>query len=190
MIGKRLPMMLALLSVVACRTSKQTAPVPAGFGSAITIISGDKQINGVGRVLDDPVIVQVNDDKGAAVPGALVAFDSPDGMKFTPPYGLTGNDGQFTVSVALGGISGRSTMRAFTGDKSGKTAEVKIAGNLYRLVPVDDIQTTDDPAKDYDPAKALAAVEAGAGAFKGMDVEAFLAEILEAREQDTPGHSF
>ena len=73
-----------------------------------------------------------------------------------------------------------------------KPAEVEIAGSRYRLVPVDDddIQTTDDPAANYDPAKVLAAIEAGAGAFKGMDVEAFLADILEAREQDTPGHSF
>ncbi len=72
-----------------------------------------------------------------------------------------------------------------------KPAEVVIAGNLYRLVPVDDdIQTTDDPAANYNPVKALAAVEAGFGAFKTMDVEAFLAEILEAREQDTPNHSF
>ena len=70
-------------------------------------------------------------------------------------------------------------------------AEVEIAGSRYRLVPVDDaIQTTDDPAADYDPAKAFAAVEAGAGAFKTMDVEAFLAEMLEARAQDTPGHVF
>ncbi len=69
---------------------------------------------------------------------------------------------------------------------------VEIAGNRYRLVPVDgdDIQTTDDPARDYDPAKALAAVEAGFGAFKTIDVAAFLAEILEAREQNTPNHSF
>lgn len=72
-----------------------------------------------------------------------------------------------------------------------RPAEVEIAGNRYRLVPVDeDIQTTDDPAATYDPAKAMAALEAGAGAFKGMDVDAFLAEIYEAREQDTPGHSF
>ncbi|MDQ2784626.1 MAG: hypothetical protein M3Y58_06450 [Chloroflexota bacterium] len=72
-----------------------------------------------------------------------------------------------------------------------KPAEVEIAGNRYHLVPVDDdIQTTNDPARNYDPQKALAAVEAGFGAFKTMDVEAFLAEILEEREQDTPGHSF
>jgi hypothetical protein len=74
-----------------------------------------------------------------------------------------------------------------------KPAEVKIAGKAYRLVPVDDeddIQTTDDPAANYDPAKMLAAIEEGAGAFEGMDVEAFLDEILEAREQDTPSHRF
>ncbi len=70
-------------------------------------------------------------------------------------------------------------------------AVVEIAGNRYRLVPVDDdIQTTDDPAAHYDLAKVLAAIDAGAGAFKGMDVPAFLQEIYEAGEQDTPGHSF
>ncbi len=67
---------------------------------------------------------------------------------------------------------------------------VEIAGNRYRLVPEDDIQATGDPAAHYDPAKAQAAVEAGFGAFKTMDVDAFLAEILEEREQDTPDHSF
>ena len=72
-----------------------------------------------------------------------------------------------------------------------KPAEVEIAGNLYRLVPVeDDIRTTEDPAANYDLEKMLAAIDEGAGAFEGMDVEAFNAEILEAREQDTPTHSF
>jgi hypothetical protein len=72
-----------------------------------------------------------------------------------------------------------------------KPAEVRIAGTLYRLVPVEaEIETTDDPAGAYDPAKALAAVEAGFGAFKTMDVDKFLADMLEAREQDTPNHAF
>ena len=68
---------------------------------------------------------------------------------------------------------------------------MEIAGNRYRLVPVDDgIQTTDDPAANYDVEKMLAAIDAGFGAFEGMDVEAFNNEILEAREQDTPYHRF
>lgn len=72
-----------------------------------------------------------------------------------------------------------------------KPAEVQIAGNLYRLVPVeDDIQTTEDPAAHYDVDKMLAAIDEGFGAFEGMDVETFNKEILEAREQDTPSHRF
>lgn len=73
-----------------------------------------------------------------------------------------------------------------------KPAELKIAGRAYRLVPVDDddIQTTEDPAANYDVEKMLAAIDEGFGAFEGMDVEAFNNEILEAREQDTPSHRF
>jgi hypothetical protein len=73
-----------------------------------------------------------------------------------------------------------------------ETVVLEIGGRRYRLVPVDDddVRTTEEPAAQYDPEKALAAVEAGFGAFKGMDVEAFLAEILAQREQDTPRHSF
>ena len=71
-------------------------------------------------------------------------------------------------------------------------AEVEIAGNRYRLVPVIDegIRTTEDPAANYDVEKMLAAIDEGFGAFEGMDVEAFNAEILAAREQDTPSHRF
>jgi len=64
---------------------------------------------------------------------------------------------------------------------------IEIGGGRYRLVPVDDVELADDPAVGYDPDKVLAAIDAGAGAFRGMDVAAFLAEIAEAREQDTPG---
>lgn len=72
-----------------------------------------------------------------------------------------------------------------------KPAEVQIAGILYRLVPVGaELETTDDPAAGYDPQRALAAVEAGFGALKTVDVDDFLADLLEAREQDTTGHSF
>jgi hypothetical protein len=38
------------------------------------LVSGEKQAAGVGSALDQPVVVQVNDDKGAAVAGALVQF--------------------------------------------------------------------------------------------------------------------
>jgi len=63
---------------------------------------------------------------------------------------------------------------------------VEIAGNRYRLVP-DEIRTTDDPAAGYDPDTVLAAIETAAGAFAGIDVAAFLADVIDAREQDSSG---
>ncbi len=71
---------------------------------------------------------------------------------------------------------------------------LEIAGERYRLVPEakTEIQLADenDPFADYDPVAVLAAIDAGAGALAGIDVEAFLEEILEERIQDTPGHRF
>lgn len=68
---------------------------------------------------------------------------------------------------------------------------LEVAGERYRLVPDADpeIQLADenDPFANYDPEKVLAAIEAGRGALAGIDVEAFLAEIHEMREQDSSG---
>jgi mono/diheme cytochrome c family protein len=116
-----------LLTQAACVSGKKPSPPPAkAFGSAITLIGGDKQVAGTGQVLDQPVVVQVNDEKGVAVAGALVEFDSPTGATISPAYGLTGSDGQLTVTAALGGMSGQSLVRAVTHDKSGKAAAVNI----------------------------------------------------------------
>ncbi len=88
----------------------------------------------------------------------------------------------------------RELVRLLTeAEASHRPAEVKLAGRRYRLVPVDDLQTTEDPFRNYDPERALAAVEkiaASGGALKGLDVEAFHDENMESREQDTPGHRF
>ncbi len=72
-----------------------------------------------------------------------------------------------------------------------RPAEVQIAGHLYRLVPVDDVRTTEDPFRNYDPERVLASLEAiraSGGVLQGLDIEAFLEEIMEMREQDTLGH--
>lgn len=72
-----------------------------------------------------------------------------------------------------------------------RPAEIVLAGKVYRLVPVGDVRTTEDPARDYDPARMLASLEtlrASGGVLQGLDIEAFLEEIMEMREQDTPGH--
>lgn len=90
-----------------------------------------------------------------------------------------------------------------------RPAELTLAGRRYRLVPIKDNRTSaddqevdrevmpeaaslvtsgEDPFRNYDPERARAALAAAAGALEGLDVEAFLEEILESRVQDTPGH--
>jgi hypothetical protein len=57
-------------------------PKPAAFGAAIVESSGSKQSTGTGTPLPQPVIVQVNDEQGTAVAGALVEFGGAPGVSF------------------------------------------------------------------------------------------------------------
>jgi hypothetical protein len=68
-----------------------------------------------------------------------------------------------------------------------KPAEVMIAGERYRLVPVDDIQTTDEPNARYDPQKMRDAIHAAAGTMKGVNREELLADLRAERGQDSIG---
>lgn len=68
-----------------------------------------------------------------------------------------------------------------------KPAEVVIAGNRYRLVPVDDIHTTDEPSTAYDPRKMRAAIHAAAGAMKGVNRDELFADLRAERGQDSIG---
>jgi mono/diheme cytochrome c family protein len=101
-------------------------PQPKAFGAAVVSVSGEKQVAAVGGQLDQPLVVQVNDAKGAAVTGALVRFAGAGGVNFQPDHGLTGSDGQFSTSVALGSLAGRYQIVAFTADAAGKRAEVRV----------------------------------------------------------------
>lgn len=99
---------------------------PKAFGAALVLVSGEKQAAGVGSALDQPVVVQVNDDKGTAVAGALVRFVGAGGVTFDPDRGLTGSDGQCSTNVSLGSIHGRYQIVAATTDSSGKATEIRI----------------------------------------------------------------
>lgn len=69
-----------------------------------------------------------------------------------------------------------------------KPAEVEIAGNRYRLVPVDDdIQMTDEPNATYDPQKMRDAIHAAAGTMKGVNRDELLADLRAERGQDSIG---
>jgi len=117
-----------LFGVLAGCMKRPQSPAenPTAFGAAVVLVSGEKQVAGIGAQLDQPVVVQVNDDKGAPVAGALVRFAGIGGIAFQPQRGLTGSDGQFTTNVTLAGMSGHYQISAITLTAAGKPGEVRI----------------------------------------------------------------
>jgi len=122
---------LLSLSVVFCGCARRTASAapPAAYGSALVEVSGGKQAAAVGTTLDQPVVVQVNDDQGSAVSGAIVTFHGPSGVEFDPASGPTDSSGQFTTNVSLGGMAGRYQIVASTVTKTQKTTTLKMEEN-------------------------------------------------------------
>jgi mono/diheme cytochrome c family protein len=80
----------------------------------------------LGAVLPQPLVVQVNDEHGTAVAGALVRFSAVPGVTFDRASALTDSSGQTTTNISLGGMAGRYQITASTLDKSHKPVEIKI----------------------------------------------------------------
>jgi mono/diheme cytochrome c family protein len=117
---------LPLLTTSCSRKSESASlPKPTAFGAAIVESSGGKQFTQTGSLLPQPIVVQVNDAQGAAVPGALVQFSAEAGVTFDPAAALTDSSGQVTTNVSLGGMEGRYQIVASTVDKSQKKIELK-----------------------------------------------------------------
>ncbi len=78
-----------LLAAAGCSHPKKAAPAlaPTAYGTAITEASGGKQVPGVGMLLDQPVVVQVNDAQGNGVTGAAVTLQGPAGCASIPRPG-------------------------------------------------------------------------------------------------------
>ena len=118
------------LTLLATSCSRKSAsallPTPAAFGAALVESSGGKQVAQTGSLLPQPVVVQVNDEHGTAVPGALVELTAAPGVVFDPPNGMTDSSGQLTTNVSLGWMAGHYQLTASTYDKSHKRVELKL----------------------------------------------------------------
>ena len=118
---------LALVSAGCARKAGPASALkPTGFGAALVESSGGKQIGATGTVLAQPLVVQVNDEQGNAITGALVDFSGPAGVSFDPPSGLTDSSGQLSTNVDLGSMAGRYQLTAHTLAKTQKSVELKI----------------------------------------------------------------
>ena len=120
---------LAVVCLVGCwRSSTASYPMPkaTAYGAAIVESSGGKQVAEVGTTLSQPVVVQVNDEQGNGVAGALVVLRGPNGVYIEPSAGLTDSSGQFTSNVTLGAVPGRYQLTASTTTKAGKIVDLKL----------------------------------------------------------------
>jgi mono/diheme cytochrome c family protein len=117
--------LLSLATVAGCRHSlpANAEPKATAQGSALVESSGGHQVGATGTTLKDPLVVQVNDDQGNAVPGALVEFHGAADVSFDPSAVLTDASGQATTSLTLGNSSGRYQINAVT---PGKTKPVSL----------------------------------------------------------------
>ena len=113
---------------VSCsqKTASEPLPKPTAFGAAIVESSGGKQMAQTGSLLPQPIVVEVNDEQGAGVTGALVRFGAAPGVTFDPSNGLTDSSGQVTSNVAVGGMAGRYQITAVISDKTGKKIALTI----------------------------------------------------------------
>ena len=110
---------LPLTMLLCCKHSAlpNAALKATAQGTALVESSGGHQVGATGTTLTDPLVVQVNDDQGTAVPGALVEFHGPAGVSFDPAAVLTDSSGQATTAVTLGTIAGRYQLSAMTPGK-------------------------------------------------------------------------
>jgi mono/diheme cytochrome c family protein len=119
---------MATLLATSCwhKTASAPLPQPTAFGAAIAESSGGRQVAQVGTPLPQPLVVQVNDEQGTAVAGALVEFSAAPGVTFDPTHGLTDSSGQATTKVTLGGMAGRYQLTASTTGKAHRKVDLRI----------------------------------------------------------------
>jgi hypothetical protein len=116
-----------VLALAGCSKPASTdhPPAPGHYASQIVEVSGGKQVSGVGSLLPDPVIVQVNNADGNALPGAAVRFRGEQ-LKFSPPEATSDSSGQVTTGVRLGSAPGAYEIFAETPKSGGGSIQVSV----------------------------------------------------------------
>jgi mono/diheme cytochrome c family protein len=114
------------LQCACAKKTKQPGATATAYGTAIVLSSGDKQVAEVGAMLDQPLIVQVNDQQGNGVTGAPVWFTGSNGAGFEPAFALTDSGGQVSTSVSLGGTAGRYRLQAYTKNAAGQRIDTTV----------------------------------------------------------------
>jgi len=113
-------MLLAFLPTSCTRGKGVKSVEKAAYGSALVEVSGSKQAASVGSALDQPLIVQVNDDKSTAAANVAVHFAGPAEVRFNPSVALSDSSGQASTTVSMGNSPGRYRIEPWIQDRNGK----------------------------------------------------------------------
>ncbi|MDX1646990.1 MAG: Ig-like domain-containing protein, partial [Longimicrobiales bacterium] len=129
-------------SLVASASGAQSATFDAtgqpGPADALVIIDGDGQTGVVGEALTDPLVVEVQDQYGNAVPaGVSVSWQPNSGGTADPESSTTDASGRATTSWILGPSPGDQTMDASVTDLTpvtfSATAEEGAPANIQKV---------------------------------------------------------
>jgi hypothetical protein len=87
-------------------------------------VSGDGQEGRAGQRLDNPLVVQVNDDQGRPAAGAAVSFAGGSGSPTVDPASATTDaNGRASTRVTLGDAEGAQTIQAQVTSVDGLSVE-------------------------------------------------------------------
>ena len=99
--------MAATLAVLGAGCAEENLVLPgSGTPSALVAVGGNNQSARVGQTLPSPLVVEVQDADGNAVPGVHVAWTAEGGGTLSAPEGITNGGGRVTVQWRLGTAPG------------------------------------------------------------------------------------
>lgn len=104
-----------------------TETAQAGAVATLTMVSGSKQIGTVGTTLPAPIVVKAKDASGNLISGAAISFSDGVGGTFSPNPGITGTNGQASVTYTLPTVAKSLTVTASNGSVSVRITEQAVA---------------------------------------------------------------
>lgn len=117
----RLGLMLVAAATIGCGgdggSGPGPGPGPGPKGPRLTIVSGDRQTDTVGRVLPLPLTVVLKDTLGQPIAGAKVAWGVVSGAgSVAPDTVLTDGNGQASTVYTLGHLVKLNSVRAYAAE--------------------------------------------------------------------------
>jgi hypothetical protein len=134
---------ITLTSAILCSCGGGDLGLPGDGGPGdLVVVSGDGQEGKTGQRLDDPLVVQVNDDQGQPAEGAAVSFAGAAGSPAVSPANVTTDaNGQASTRVTLGDAEGAQSIQAqVTG-----AADLSVEFHVTAVAPPGNPGGGDDP---------------------------------------------